>query len=275
MEELRGILKRFGIASSRPQFLHGSSIHAIARELGITPGAAIAALLEEDIWPERFRRNQGVITAREQARLLGLRIFIAGCGGLGGELACLLCRMGAGSFRICDPDVFEESNLNRQCFCTEKTLGLSKVRVVKAGLLEMASWVRVEALEQAATPDNLPDLLKSIDIAIDCLDSVARKKMIEDAAASAGIPFLHGSVLGQDGFVYLDIPGRDRLNSLYPDIPAEDMTLKPNPVVAPTVCGTATFMASLLLNGLIRKREPASPLIHLDFSVPEIETFSL
>ena len=75
------------------------------------------------------------------ARLLESRVFIAGCSVLGGHVAVLLARLGIGALRLCDPGVFEESHINRQCFCTEQTLSRPKVLACRDGLLGMASYM--------------------------------------------------------------------------------------------------------------------------------------
>lgn len=260
------------LAPQRPQFLEAESIRSLAAMQNRSVKSIMAELLEYDIWPERFRRNYGVLTAKAQARLLGLRIFIAGCGGLGGEVASLLVRAGAGFLRVCDSDIFEESNLNRQRFCTEASLGLPKAGVLEAGLKAIASYLEVETHIMTLTPDNLPGLLQGMDVVIDCLDSVARKKMLEQAAN--GIPYLHGSVLGQDAFVWL--AGRQQhLQNLYPDIPAGEKSLGVNPVISSTVSGAAALMAALLLNSLpeLSVEENEGPIYHLDYSVPELNSF--
>lgn len=260
------------LGPQRPQFLAAERIRALAATQGRSVKSAMMELLEHDIWPERFRRNYGVLTAAAQARLLQLRIFIAGCGGLGGEVASLLVRAGAGFLRICDSDVFEESNLNRQRFCTEATLGLPKAEVLETGLLAIASYLEVEAHILTLTPENLPALLEGMDVVIDCLDSVARKKMLEQAAN--GLPYLHGSVLGQDAFVWL-AGCEAHLQNLYPDIPAGADSPGPNPVISSTVTGAAALMAALLLNSLpvFCGREGESPIYHLDYTVPELNSF--
>ena len=107
----------------------------LAQYLALPLKAVLMGLLEKDIWPLRFYRNKGVFTAAQMIHLLSQRVFLAGCGGLGGYVAQLMTRMGVGAFRLCDPDVFEESNINRQCFCTEKTLGQLKVEVCRQNLL--------------------------------------------------------------------------------------------------------------------------------------------
>lgn len=273
MERLEQLIGEIG--PERPQFWPDSRIRKLASRRGSPVKDVIVALLRHDIWPERFRRNCGVISANQQSALLSMRVFIAGAGGLGGEVASLLARLGVGSFRICDPDVFEESNLNRQCFCREKSIGKLKAEIAKTELLAIASWLEIEALTIVATPENLPELLTGMDVAIDCLDSVPRKKMLERAASAAHVAYLHGSVLHQDGFIYLDNPGQNRLACLYPDIQAAEKSLGANPVLATTVTGTAVLMVSLLLDSLILADTTAAPLLHLDLSVPELENFLL
>lgn len=249
--------------------LSGAAIAKLAQKYGLGPRDVMLGLLARDIWPERFCRNKGLLSAREMRRLLGMRVFIAGCGGLGGAVADMLARTGIGMFRLCDPDVFEESNLNRQLFCSEKTLGRPKASVVRAGLLDIASHLTIEALEIAATEDNLPALLRDMDVAIDCLDSVKAKKMLENAAQKAGIAYLHGAVLAREGLVWLDKPAEGRLERLYPQA---DNGAESIPVLAGTVCGTAALMCSLLTRDAACS-ETHSPVLHLDLSVPEIEDF--
>lgn len=245
-------------------------IAELARERNKSAREVMLDLLARDIWPRRFIRNRGILSAAQMGKLLSLNIFMAGCGGLGGQFANQLARMGAGRMRVCDPDVFEESNLNRQLFCTEKTLGKPKATVVKAGLLEIASHLELEALEIAATKENLPELLRGMDVAVDCLDSTAGKKMLEEAAANAGIAFLHGSVLMHEGFVFLDMPGGATLRAMYPE---EDNAESQPETLASSVCAIAALMSSLLITGLAAGGFANSGLIHLDCSAPEIERF--
>lgn len=249
--------------------LSGAAIANLAQKYGLSLKDVMLGLLDRDIWPERFCRNAGILSAREMRLLLEMRVFMAGCGGLGGAVADMLARTGIGMFRLCDPDVFEETNLNRHLFCTEKTLGRPKASVVGAGLLGIASHLTVEALEIAATEDNLPALLRDMDVAIDCLDSVKAKKMLENAAQKAGIAYLHGAVLAREGLVWLDKPAGRRLERLYPQA---DNGAEPIPVLAGTVCGTAALMCSMLVRNAADGEEH-SPVLHLDLSVPEIEGF--
>lgn len=260
-------------------FVRREGVRAWAASRGVSEREALIGLLERNIWPERFRRNVGVFSAEAMTRLLRSRALIVGCGGLGGHVAALLARLGVGAVRLYDPDVFEESNLNRQRFCTESTLGLNKAEVTGRGLRDIASHMDVDARPLAATPDNLPDLLRDVDVAVDCLDSIPLKKSLEEAALTARVPFIHGSVLRAEGFAFLNVsdagPQTARLARLYPRDPdAGELAAGRNEGVSPVApAGVACLMAVLLVNALTRG-DKTSALLHLDCSVPELERFA-
>lgn len=86
------------------------------------------------------------------------------------------------------------------------------------GLLGMASHMEIDAREVAVTPENLPEHLFGCDAVVDCLDSITRKKILEEAACAKGIPLVHGAVLGNEGFAFGAERGGMRLASLYPCI---------------------------------------------------------
>lgn len=232
---------------------------------------AMADLLRKNIWPERFVRNYPLLSAEQQIRLLYLPIVIAGCGGLGGEIAAMLVRMGAGNIHLYDPDHFEESNLNRQRFCTEATLGKDKSAVTAAELKNIASFGTYTPYNIRLTEENLPGILAHCEIVFDCLDSVECKAMLEHAALVARIALVHGSVLYHEGFATLSSPAAATLENIY----GADTSLKgAGPVLAPVPVGTAALMCALFIKWLGRSTSSPS-LYHLDYSVPELEKFQL
>ncbi|HJD96586.1 ThiF family adenylyltransferase [Mailhella massiliensis] len=251
-----------------------AGIRLLAKEIQLSEREVMISLLRQDIWPLRLVRGKGSFRAEDIARLMSLRILIAGCGGLGGTAAELLARMGAGSLILCDPDAFEESNLNRQSFCTEKTLGRPKVEACRAGLLDIAPYMDIEALAVTLDEQNLPPLLHRVDLVIDCLDSVAKKKMLEKAAWETGIPCVHGAVSRSEGFALFDrdIPLPCAL--LYQG--REEQTLEHTPMDAHalTVTGTSCLMLSLLMRRIRGKKNGDGQLFHFDISIPELETFT-
>ena len=241
---------------------------------GMPLRAAMAALLPRHIWPERFRRNFGLVSAQDMARLLQSRVLVLGCGGLGGHVAELLARSGVGSMRLVDNDVFDESNLNRQRFCSERVLGRPKVVVVRDALADIASHVETEPLQLAADEGNLADLVAGVDAALDCLDNISAKTALERAALAAGVPFVHGSVLRDEGFCYVSSGPRARLEELYPQgqSVSELDHARREGVGALAPAAVACLMVRLCLNALLR-RPADTPLFHLDLSATELERF--
>ena len=57
-----------------------------------------------------------------------MKIGIAGCGGIGSNIACHLVRTGINYLKFGDFDKIEESNLNRQFFFSKIKLGFIKVK---------------------------------------------------------------------------------------------------------------------------------------------------
>jgi len=74
-------------------------------------------------YSEAFSRNIGLLSQTEQERVRGARVAIAGLGGVGGNHALALARIGFGSFSLADMDKFELANMNRQVGATIDTLG--------------------------------------------------------------------------------------------------------------------------------------------------------
>ena len=73
-------------------FVSLEGLRAWAALRGLALRDAMSDLLEQHIWPERFRRNFGLVAARELARRLQSRVLVLGCGGLGGPCASVCCR---------------------------------------------------------------------------------------------------------------------------------------------------------------------------------------
>src|SRR5690349_7495043 len=91
-------------------------------------------------------RNIGFVTTDEQRALRDGRVFICGVGGMGGAAAMALARAGVGNLVIADFDVFEISNLNRQVFAFEDTLGKEKTHVTRERLAAINPEIRVTVL---------------------------------------------------------------------------------------------------------------------------------
>lgn len=246
------------------------TIAAYANRHNQTLRDAIRELLNHGILPERFKRNLGLLSPEDQLRLLDLPIFIAGCGGLGGEMAAHLVQLGAGRLYLCDHDSFEESNLNRQRFCNAQTLGEYKAVATAKALAEKAPWGDFLAVKEEITPERIPECVSECAILVDCLDSVTSKKMLEAIAQKTASAWLHGAVLKHEGFACLMSHPDGVLERIYGSNCHESGA---GSVLSHVVSGTASLMCALFVKWL-QNPSYSSKLIHADYSIPETESFN-
>jgi len=166
--------------------------------------------LENSIVPTRFKRNS--LSCREQLRLFQSRVAIIGCGGLGGRTAELLTRLGIGHLILTDPDSFSESNLNRQLFCTPKTLGVNKVTVLARELKQINPALTCS--ENVALFNC--DSIARADIVIDGLDSIEARIELSQLCRKQNIPMIHGAVKEWYGQAGIDQAPNTLISTLYP-----------------------------------------------------------
>lgn len=172
--------------------------------------------LREGNIPEHYMRNLNAISAVEQIKLLDARVGVCGCGGLGLYVINHLARMGVGHITIWDPDVFSESNLNRQLLASHATLGKSKVEVCRQFIREINPEISVTALP-SRWEDGDQTLIGYQQVMVDALDNVPARLALAGACAEAAIPLVHGAVGGWYGQLTVIMPGDKSLQYLYSD----------------------------------------------------------
>ena len=261
------------VETDTPLFVENTFIANWARREGVRVPDAMAALLDINVWPERFRQNCDVYSKEQMQRLLQAHVAIAGLGGLGGRVTELLVRLGVCHFTLCDCDEFSESNLNRQAFCTEKSIGWRKTTTLELAVSDIAEYARVRRLSLVLDERTIPDFLENADIVFDCLDDIQTKALLERACAAANIPFVHGGVSHQEGFAFAT-RGECGLARLY----GEELPQKPKrqPVSVLAVAGTACMMVSLGLRVLFGEQtddQQAGKLYHQDFGELAMDAF--
>lgn len=165
---------------------------------------------------KRYERNMMTLPPEENAKLATFKVFVAGCGGLGGYVIEELGRLGIGHITAVDGDVFEESNLNRQLLSTVALLGKSKAETAKQRMLEVNPDVEVTPIHIMIDDDNCPELIRGHDLVIDALDNMGTRKVLERACEKEGIPMVHGAIAGWYGQVSAIFPGDRVMEKLYP-----------------------------------------------------------
>lgn len=170
---------------------------------------------------ERYIRNLGPLTEEECLLLRQRRVFLAGCGGLGGYLLEHLLRAGVGAITVCDGDTIVPSNLNRQLLADMESLGHSKTEAACARAALVNPEAAVEARPVFLTADNALGLIAGHDLALDALDSPAARRILASACRQAGIPLVHGAIRGWYAQAAVILPDSGMMEQLYPaDAPA-------------------------------------------------------
>jgi len=141
----------------------------------------------EPYW-EHVIRNIGPITFEEQELIRTSRVAVLGVGGLGGPLAENLVRAGCQNLVICDFDVFDESNLNRQ-ICTTDDLGKRKIDVVEDFLQRIDPEISVRKFFKI-TQQNISEVLEEVKVIALTLDDPATSIFIAREARKRGIPMI-------------------------------------------------------------------------------------
>ena len=164
---------------------------------------------------ERYQRNLGTVGLEGQVKLLASHVLVVGAGGLGGAVLELLARHGVGYIRVVDDDVFQPHNLNRQLLATTETIGKPKVAAAVDRLRLINDDVMVEAHPVRFDLSNGQELLRGMDLVIDCLDTATDRILLSRLAQAAGIPLIHGAIAGKSGQVLVVMPDSRGLECIY------------------------------------------------------------
>ncbi len=135
-------------------------------------------------YEEMFQRNIGIFTQKEQERIKNLKVAIAGAGGLGGSMAHMLVRLGVENINICDPEVFEISNINRQFGCYIDTIGKNKALAVADELMRINPNIKLKVWDYGINKDNVDSFIEGCDVVIDAIEffSIDRSIELQEAA---------------------------------------------------------------------------------------------
>jgi sulfur carrier protein ThiS adenylyltransferase len=107
-------------------------------------------------------------------------VGIAGCGGLGSNVAVMLARVGVGSLVLADHDVIEPSNLNRQTYDIDH-IGKPKVEALTEVIRRFNPDVRLRTERILLDEDNIAEVFADCDIVVEAFDTAEAKAMITRA----------------------------------------------------------------------------------------------
>ncbi len=100
-------------------------------------------------------------------------VMVVGCGAVGSFAIEALARSGIGHLILIDCDVVEESNINRQLFALDSTIGQPKVDVAKQRIYDINPNIIVDVFNLFFDEDTIINVKP--DFVIDAIDTVKSK----------------------------------------------------------------------------------------------------
>lgn len=134
----------------------------------------------------KFQRSDILYTKELRQRVETAVFGIAGLGAVGSYATESLARFGAKNFVVVDCDTVDPSNINRQLFALETTVGMEKRLVARGRILSINSEANVEAVNAFIAADTLENLFGKCDIIIDAIDCISSKCDIAEFAQKSG-----------------------------------------------------------------------------------------
>lgn len=131
---------------------------------------------------------------------------VIGCGGLGVNVSIHLAGAGIGKLTVCDCDVIEEKNLNRQFFYDRSMIGRPKCEQAKAFLSNYSAETSVECVNRKIVCVDDLEFAKQTDIIILAVDNIDAREIAQDFCCKNNIPLVNGGVNGFFGNAYLYVP---------------------------------------------------------------------
>ncbi len=130
-------------------------------------------------------RNIGFVTEAEQERLAASCAFVCGTGGMGGACVMSLARAGVGRLILADIDTFDETNINRQVFATQATVGRPKAEATADALLQINPGLILE-VHGAGWPETAGRSVEAADVVVNGTDDLAASLLLYRTARGAG-----------------------------------------------------------------------------------------
>ncbi|CUB51635.1 Sulfur carrier protein ThiS adenylyltransferase [Bacillus subtilis] len=193
-----------------------------------------------------------------QQKIREKHVLIIGAGALGSANAEMFVRAGVGTVTIVDRDYVDWSNLQRQQLYAESDVenNLPKAVAAKKRLEEINSEVRVKALVQDVTAEELEELVTNVHVMIDATDNFETRFIVNDIAQKYSIPWIYGACVGSYGLSYTILPSKTPcLSCLLQSIPLGGATCDTAGIISPAVSLVVSHQVTEALKLLVEDYE--------------------
>ena len=136
-----------------------------------------------------------------QDKLVNSNALIVGAGGLGSPVALYLAAGGVGTLTICDFDVVDLTNLQRQVVHTTEAVGINKALSAQQTLATLNPDTTVHIVTKKSTTQEFSRLITEADVVIDCSDNFATRYLLNTLCVQLKKPLVSGAAIGFEGQV--------------------------------------------------------------------------
>lgn len=202
---------------------------------------------------ERYHRQMMLPNFGEggQKRLKSATVLVTGVGGLGGTSALYLAVAGVGRLILVRGGDLRLDDLNRQVLMTNDWVGKPRVFKARETLQAINPDIRVEAVHDYITKENVDSLVQSADIAVDCAHNFTERNLLNEACVRWQKPMVEAAMDGMEAYLTTIIPGvTPCLSCLFPEKPDWDQR---GFAVLGAVSGTLACLSALEVIKLITK----------------------
>jgi sulfur-carrier protein adenylyltransferase/sulfurtransferase len=154
-----------------------------------------------------------------QERLMSSSALVIGAGGLGSAALQALAAGGVGRLTILDPDVVDDTNLQRQTIYASGDVGDPKVWAAQRRLHQLNPHVEVRAVDTKFDAFNGRELVRDHDVVLDCTDRFSARYLVNDACVLEGKTDISASIFRFEGTLAAFAGGGPCYRCLYPDFP--------------------------------------------------------
>ena len=134
-----------------------------------------------------------------QEKLNQSHALIIGAGGLGSPASLYLATSGIGKLTICDGDVVDLTNLQRQIVHRNDSVGVAKAVSARRTLLEINPEIDVVAVTHRLTGEALEQRIAEADVILDCCDNFNTRHAVNRACVKYKKPLVSGAGIRFDG----------------------------------------------------------------------------
>lgn len=133
---------------------------------------------------EKWQERAGLLFKEKGIeKLAQSKVLVVGLGGVGSYAAEFLARAGVGHMTIVDGDVVDITNINRQLPALHSTVGMPKVELMGARLLDINPKLELVMVKEFLSPERAYELVTTdFDFVLDCIDSITPKLNLIQAA---------------------------------------------------------------------------------------------